>query len=121
MKKVGVPLTPLRTPDMNCSRTRCSWTPAANSLPTRSASGLRGGRRSTPEASGGSSCLPPGFQLLERGENPIGAGIDAERRNVRPAHDPLTVQDEQRAVTDSLALAVDAVGARHVPLGLEVR
>jgi hypothetical protein len=40
---------------------------------------------------------------------------------VRPAYDPLGVEDEQRAVTESVAVAVDTVGARHVSLGLEVR
>ena len=51
----------------------------------------------------------------------IGAGVDADRGEIAPADDALCVDDKQRALGNPVVLAVDAVGPRDGPLGLEVR
>src|SRR6266446_2378363 len=66
----------------------------------------------------GSSLARQGF---EGAQDAIRTGIHVDRRDVAPADDPVTVDDEQRSLAEPVAVAVHAVTPRHRPFGLEVR
>src|SRR3954464_5709452 len=59
-------------------------------------------------------------QTFQRAKNSISAGIDAQRRDVRPANDPIAIDDEQGALADAILLAIDAIIAGHLSLGLKI-
>src|SRR5258708_25851693 len=69
-------------------------------------------------SAGSRRLLRQGFQSIE---DPVRSGIDADWRDVAPAHDPLVVQDEQRALRGAVGTAVDSIAARDRPFGLEIR
>src|SRR2546427_8808478 len=69
-------------------------------------------------SSRGSSLARQGSQGAQ---DAIRTGIHVDRRDVAPADDPVTVDDEQRSLAEPVAVAVHAVTPRHRPFGLEVR
>src|SRR5262245_44309495 len=50
------------------------------------------------------------WHFLQCVENPIGAGIDGNRRTVAPEDHSVAVDDEQRPFANTLAFAIRAVG-----------
>src|SRR2546430_16262816 len=58
---------------------------------------------------------------IQGAQNAIRPGIDADRRDVAPADDPVAVDDEQRPLRKPVAVTVHTVAARHRTLRLEVR
>src|SRR3989441_1447252 len=63
---------------------------------------------------------PLAGERVEGTQDAVGAGVDPDGRDVAPADDPVTVDDEQRSLAEPVAVAIHAVAARHRPLGLEV-
>src|SRR5204862_6187607 len=57
----------------------------------------------------------------EGAQDAIRTGIHVDRRDVAPADDPVTVDDEQRSLAEPVALAVRAVAPRYRSLRLEIR
>src|SRR2546425_530551 len=60
---------------------------------------------------------PLAGERVEGTQDAVGAGVDPDGRDVAPADDPVTVDDEQRSLAEPVALAVHAVAPRHGPLG----
>src|SRR5437763_715641 len=60
------------------------------------------------------------WQRLERFEYAVGAGIDADRRQIVPAHDSLAVDDEECTLRVAVFFTIRAVAARYGPFRLEV-
>jgi hypothetical protein len=52
-------------------------------------------------------------KILERFEDSISTRIDRHRGKVAPGNRPALVNDEERALGDSLAVAVNSVKLRH--------
>ena len=59
-------------------------------------------------------------QPFEGVEDAVGAGIDADRREIAPEDHAFAIDDEQRAFRHAFAFAVGAVAPRHRALGLEI-
>src|SRR4051794_2782410 len=59
--------------------------------------------------------------VFEGRQNPVGARVDADGRQEAPAHDAVTVDDEQRPLRRALAGAEGSVGAGDGAARLEVR
>src|SRR5438046_2180978 len=53
-------------------------------------------------------------------EDPVGAGIDAQRRHVRPADRPFTIEHKQRPFAYAVTVAIHTVLPRDRPFWLEV-
>src|SRR5450432_2650243 len=61
------------------------------------------------------------LQVFQRCQNPVGAGIDPDRRHVTPSDDTLAINHEQCALRNAVLGAIDAVFLRHRALWFEVR
>src|SRR5439155_26067279 len=88
--------------------------------PLRGRAARRKGRPSAPRRR--ASRLPFLLrQRLERLEDPVGARVHADGRDIAPPVHAALVDDEERAPTEAVLLAVRAVRARDGALRLEVR
>ena len=59
-------------------------------------------------------------QRVEGREDAVGAGVHADGGEIAPAHDPLRVDHDQRALREAVLVAIGAVAPRDVALRLEV-
>src|ERR1700687_2759804 len=58
---------------------------------------------------------------LQRGQDAIGPGIDADRRQIAPANDPVAVNHVERPGAFANFVLVGAVGVRYRAFWLEIR
>src|SRR2546427_11287816 len=92
-----------------------------STIHTRPSTAIFGPRhRSGPLLDSRDTPLMTCVERFERIQDAVGAGVDADRRQVTPTNDLRFVEDEQGAAVDALVLHVAAVRARDRALGLEV-
>src|SRR6266404_3173644 len=59
-------------------------------------------------------------QILERGQDSVGAGIDADWRDIAPVNDPVGIDNEEGAFADAFFFVVNAIGVRDRSFRFEI-